>query len=371
MYVLSAADVNALTVLPLSQAETIPAHWYRSPEHFMLERDLILCRNWQYVGHRSQVQSPGDFIVDEVLGRPLIIVHGANGQINCFFNVCRHRGGPLAIRSGNSKVLRCLYHAWAYNLDGKLIGTPRFDGVENFSKEDCHLERIRLEEYEGFFFVDLSGKAPPLEQHLAGIREQIAPINLHDMVFHRRVTYEINCNWKVYIDNFMEGYHIHPIHPELARMLDTNGYTTTIQNNKVLQYGPFSGNGGNIYQAEGGAAYYYQIFPNFMLNILPGRIQLNSILPIDVQRTSMVFDYFYTERDIEKLNKLASDDDTFSDLVQRQDVEICELVQKGLNSGSYDRGRLSVLEEKGVHGFQNMLRDAYRARIAEGAVKIL
>jgi choline monooxygenase len=165
----------------------------------------------------------------------------------------------------------------------------------------------------------------------------------------------------------MEGYHIQPIHPGLAKILDVAGYKTTLDGHQVLQYGPLAG-ADNPYHTSG-AAYYYQVFPNLMLNILPGRVQINSIMPIDADHCLTIFDFFYSETDPEKLAIKSKDDLEISDIVQQEDIQICEQVQKGLKSGAYNKGRICPSEELGVWAFHNNLRDAYR-KILQGQKSI-
>lgn len=358
-YQWSEEDLQDLEIKPLSEAETIPSRWFISPEMHEVDREFILAKSWLYVGHESQIPKRGDFIVDQIIGRPVLLVRNLSDDIICFSNVCRHRGGPLATASGSSRVLRCAYHAWTYNLDGELIGTPKFDGVANFDQKKCKLPQYRLERYHGFLFINLSGDAPPLSDHLRGISETIQPINLQEMRFQKRVVYEVKANWKVYVDNYMEGYHIQSVHPKLANILDVTGYKTIMEGNKVLQYGPLASED-NPYHT-GGAAYYYQVFPNLMLNIMPGRVQVNNILPLDADRCLTVFDLYLSETDPKKLAQRVRDDLEVSDLVQKEDITICERVQMGLKSGTYNKGRMSVTEELGVWAFQNNLRTAYRA----------
>ncbi len=357
-YVWSSEDIADMECRPIEYAETIPARWFTHADFDGIDKDQILARSWQYVGHESQLPKAGDFLVDEILGRPVLVVRNQRGELLCFSNVCRHRGGPLATQSGTSRTLRCAYHAWTYNLDGQLIGAPKFEGVLSFDKHSCTLPRYRMESYEGFLFVNFSADAPALADHLQGIRERISPINLAEMRFHKRVVYSVAANWKVYIDNYMEGYHILPVHPGLAKILDVSGYTTTLEGNKVLQYGPLASEN-NPYHT-GGAAYYYQVFPNLMLNILPGRVQVNSILPVDADHCLTIFDFYFTEMDAEALTIRVRDDLEVSDIVQREDIGICEQIQKGLKSGTYNKGRICVQEERGVWAFHNNLRQAYR-----------
>lgn len=351
-------DRRDLEIRPIEQAETIPARWFTDPDLLKDEIEFVLASSWQYVGHVSQIPNSGDYLVDEILGRPLLVVRNAAGAVNCFANVCRHRGGPLATKNGSGRMLRCMYHAWSYNLDGALVGAPKFDGVENFDKQNCKLPQYRLETYDGLMFVNFSGKAEPLSEYLGPVRQTIAPILLSEMRYHSRVVYPVKANWKVYIDNYMEGYHLLPVHPKLSKILDVSGYRTIVDQHRVLQYGPLSGED-NPYHT-GGAAYYYHFFPNLMFNILPGRLQLNSILPIDANHCLTVFDSFYSETDPEKRAVRAKDDLDVSDLIQHEDIAICELVQKGLVSGSYNKGRICVSEERGVWEFQNSLRRVYR-----------
>jgi len=351
-------DVRDMDIVEIEKAETIPARWFTSPDMDTADRELILAKSWQYVGHVSQLPNVGDHLLDEVLGRPVLIVRNQDQQILCFSNVCRHRGGPIATASGHARTLRCSYHAWTYSLDGQLIGTPKFEGAQNFRKHECTLPRYRIESYHGYLFVNLSGDASSLSEHLHGISDTIKPIDLTTMRFYKRVVYPVKANWKVYVDNYMEGYHILQVHPGLAKILDVAGYTTTIDHHRVLQYGPLAG-ADNPYHTDG-AAYYYQVFPNLMLNILPGRVQINSIVPINADNCLTIFDFFYSETDPEKLAIKSKDDLQISDVVQQEDIKICEQVQKGLRSGTYNKGRICPAEEQGVWAFHNNLRRAYR-----------
>jgi choline monooxygenase len=352
-----------LEVLPIERASTIPSDWYTDPAFFEFDQKKLFAAHWQYFGHVSQLRQVGDFIVGDVAGNPVIVVRDKQENLRAFYNVCRHRAGPLATENGNAKLLRCQYHGWSYNLEGELIGTPKFEGVEGFDKKNCRLPQVNVATYAGIVFVNLAPDPEPLTSILSGIQERILPMTLQTMRFHSRVTYQIKCNWKVYVDNYMEGYHIPSIHPELNSILDASGYVTECGENVVLQYSPFNGSAKieNIYSKRAGdAAFYYFVFPNIMLNILPGRLQVNSILPLDRDLTLTIFDYFYADLESVEAKKHISEDLRYSDIVQNQDIKICELVQRGLASTAYEQGRLSVLEERGVYHFQSSLKRAYR-----------
>jgi choline monooxygenase len=348
-----------LAVVSLEQSETIPSSWYTDPRFHQLDLALVFGKTWQGIGHVSKLQKPGDQIVGEAAGNPVLVVRGNDNALRAFFNVCRHRGGPLATEDCNSKVLQCHYHGWTYLLDGSLRGTPKFNRVELFDKKDFGLIPVALEEWEGLVFVNLSTKPEPLTTLLKDIPQRIAPFDITKKTFYRRVTYDLRCNWKVYVDNYLEGYHLPYVHPELATLLDYNNYVTETRGHVSLQFSPFK-EGDNFYASEDGKAFYYFVFPNFMLNILPGRLQTNLVLPIDHNHTRVVFDYFYDDINSADSLKMIEQDIAYSHKIQLEDIDICEQVQKGLESIAYQKGRFSPETELGVYHFQSLLKQYYR-----------
>lgn len=348
-----------LTPQPLERAETIPSAWYTDPRFHDLDMEAVFAASWQHVGHEDQVRDTGQHIVDRIAGNPVIVIRGTDGALRAFYNVCRHRGGPLALKDGTCEMLQCKYHGWTYQLDGMLRGVPHMNRTELFDKNDYGLIPVRLAIWDGHVFVSLAKHPLPLAELVAGIRERIGGRGLAGLTFARRMEYEVRCNWKVYVDNFLEGYHVPYVHPELFKLYDFQQYRTEVFDWCSLQVGPLSGNGANVYSA-GGEALYYQIYPNFMLNILPGRLQTNLVIPVAPDRCRVVFRYFYADVDSAAARKLIDDDVAYADRVQAEDIEICERVQEGLASRAYDRGRFSVPFEGGVHHFQNLLRRAYR-----------
>jgi choline monooxygenase len=362
-YAWTELDQSHLQRHPIENAATIPSHWFTNPALFQDELQNLLRSHWQYVGHESQIPMTGDLIADDVLGVPLLVIRSADQTLRAMANVCRHRGGPLVKTRGihRQRQLTCAYHAWSYNLEGQLLRAPKFEPRIKTDHDACSLPQFPVAIYSGLIFVRLNTDSPSpensVDQWLSGIQERIAPIAISTMRFSRRVVYDVACNWKVYVDNYMEGYHIKPVHPGLSDILDLKGYTTSIDATKVLQYGPLTG-ADNPYHTDG-AAYYYHVFPNLMLNILPGRMQVNAIVPVSVDRCQTIFDFYYDEPNAEKLTKKVQDDLEVSDLVQKEDIEICEHVQRGLQSGTYLCGRICPSEELGVFAFHNQLREAY------------
>jgi choline monooxygenase len=360
-----AIAAEARRILPVERAETLPASWYTAPEFDALDRALILANSWQYVGWESKAENPGDWFLAEVAGKPLIIVRGTDNKLRAFFNVCRHRGGPLATTDGSGRVLQCRYHGWSYSLDGRLAGAPHFEGVDGFDRKNCKLAGVHLDTWEGLVFVNLAEKpAHKLDEIFAGARDRTAQMPIAKKKFHRRIVYQAACNWKVYMDNYLEGYHVPFVHPGLTSVLEFDKYETEIHPHYVLQYSPFSD--ANPYAGPAGATpesanevIYYCVYPNFMINLSGGRLQVNLVVPKGPNRTEIVFDYFYDDPDAPGASNQIARDIEFSDVVQAEDIAICEQVQRGLESGVYDRGRICVTYEHGMHHFQNLFRKAY------------
>ena len=352
-----------LSILPIAKAHTIPSEWYTAPGFFTIDREWVLSRSWQYLGSAAGLGRPGNYLSAEVAGNPVFVVRGNDGTLRAFYNVCRHRGGPLVVEeAGECAMLQCKYHGWTYTLDGMLRGMPRFDRVELFDRKDYGLAPVGLAQWEGMLFARLEKGTPEVGSVLARVHEKIPPGSLGSKRFHRRVVYAVSCNWKVYVDNYLEGYHLPFVHPELCDLLDYGRYVTETHDHLSLQYSPFTGKE-TVYGKGEGQAYYYFLFPNFMLNILPGRLQANLVVPVAHDRTRVIFDYYYDDVSNPAALKTIDDDIAYSDRVQKEDIEICERVQTGLSSRAYDRGRFSVEMELGVYHFQSLLRKAYR-RIA-------
>ncbi|HET7025364.1 MAG TPA: Rieske 2Fe-2S domain-containing protein, partial [Gemmatimonadales bacterium] len=232
-----------LKVVPIERSETIPSAWYVDPRFHALDRGAVFARNWQMVGRADQVAAPGQFLVGTVADEPIIVVRGKDKVLRAFFNVCRHRGGPLALCDGRANALRCQYHGWTYLLDGSLRGVPRMDRSELFDKKDFGLTPVAVDTWEGLVFVHLGRKPAPVGKTLSGILERIGPHALAGMRFSTRVNYEVACNWKVYVDNYLEGYHVPFVHPELATLLDYASYTTETFDRYSLQSSPMTGDG--------------------------------------------------------------------------------------------------------------------------------
>ena len=353
------ADSDFLLPQALESAYALPAASYTNLQIAERERMAIFARHWQLVAHADQVREPGDYAVTEIAGVPLVIVRGDDGELRALHNVCRHRAGPLATCDGlGAKALRCKYHGWTYRLDGQLRSAPEMDGVRDFDVAAIRLPQAHVAQWQNLIFAALEAP-PPLAEVLDGMVARIGVHPLASYAFDRRTSYEIDCNWKAYVDNYLEGYHVPHIHPALNKMLDYRSYTTTLASWHSLQFSPLE-SADTLY--GNGDALYYFIWPNIMLNILPGRLQTNRVVPLAVDRCRVDFDYFYPTSHNDAAHR--AQDEAFSDEVQREDIAICELVQQRLASGSYVAGRLNPKRESGVWHFHELYRRALRETAA-------
>ena len=342
-------------ILPLEQALALDASFYTDPAWLEVEQGEVFGRSWQLAAHAGELREGGDHVVCQVAGKPILITRAADGQLHAMYNVCRHRAGPVAACSGKgARTLQCAYHGWTYQLDGQLRAATEMQGAQGFNPTEIRLPTVRVQEWQGLVFVALSDKTPPFDDVFHDIRERITPIDLSAMRFAKRDSYRLECNWKVYVDNFLEGYHLPYVHPGLSQVLDYRVYDTELHDWYSLQHSPLRNNDG-LY--GDGNAYYYFIYPNIMLNITPGRLQTNRILPAGPGQCIVEFDYYYSD-DPAVQARIAAEQ-AFSDEIQAEDIAICQQVQRGLASGAYQGGRLNPKRESGVWHFQNLLRQAY------------
>jgi len=338
---------------------TLPADVYLDPALLEREKQSLFGRTWQIVGRRDQVGNPGDYFTAELTGEPLLIVRGNDGVLRGFYNVCRHRAGPPAEGCGSRKVFRCGYHGWTYSLDGRLLNAPEMDGTANFDHSQFGLQPVPIGEWGAWVFVNLDAKAEALAPSLHELPEQAAKYQLENLKLADRREYVMDCNWKVYIDNYLEGYHLPSVHPSLNRELDYGQYVTEIFEFHSRQASPIRGpeNEKDVQrrysQASGGdEAEYFWIFPNWMLNCYPDNVSLNIVLPLATERCVAIFEWYFPEN---VLNTPApAQTIRFSDEIQIEDGHICEVVHRNLRSRSYSRGRFSAKQEKGVHQFHRL-----------------
>jgi choline monooxygenase len=355
---------------PLARARNAPASWYVDERVARVDRQRIFAASWQYVGAESQVADAGACVVTEVAGRGIVVVRGADGALRAFYNVCRHRGGPLARESCRLERFQCAYHGWIYALDGRLVGTPQFKGAEGFRREDNGLLPVAVDVWHGMVFVNCAAQPEPLAAAFAGIAEDLAPVAVGSKRWMARDVYTVESNWKAYVDNFLEAYHLPAVHPLYFKTLEYRVYRYELRERHSLQRAPLSDQAGYYERmrepgAEVREASYVWAWPNFMLNVLPGRVQVNFVRPLGASRCEVVFDYYFDSPEDPAVRALLAEDRAVSTRIQGEDAEICERVQKNLASGVYVPGRLVPEQELAVHHFQTLLRRVYRAHLQD------
>jgi choline monooxygenase len=349
--------------LPLERACTIPAAWYRHGGLYDLERRAVFADSWQPAGRREQLAAPGSFVSAELAGEPILLVRGDDGVLRAFANVCRHRAAPLVTAPcGQASRLRCRYHGWTYDLAGRLRGVPEFDGVEDFRREDNGLAPLAVAEWGPFAWVHVNPPAVSLEEYLAPMPGRVSA-DVAGLSWVARREYDIACNWKVYVDNFLDGgYHINSVHPGLAGVLDYTNYRTEAHGNTSAQISPLRPAEGAVGAVRAGTmTQYWWVFPNFMLNLYPGLMDTNLVLPLGLDRCRVIFDYYFADTS-PATARYREESMAVTHQVQIEDGGICEEVQRGLGSSKYDTGRFSVRREIAGYYFHQLL-----ARRLQGA----
>jgi len=344
---------------PLSEASTIPGPWYVDERMAELERQTVFSKTWQVLGRAEQVANPGQFVTGVVAGEPIVAVRGQDGALRAFYNVCRHHAAKVVTEPcGSASLLHCPYHGWNYGLDGSLKGMPEFDGVKNFERRENGLVPVKAEIWEAFVFVNLDPQAASLPTFLGGLATRCAPLGVSQLHYFATKTYDIACNWKVFVDNYLDGgYHVPHLHKGLSSVLDYKSYTIENEDRYCLQSSPMVASDEDAATGmtrKGDRAWYFWQYPNLMINCYDGYMDTNLVIPVDVDHCRVVFDFFFS--DVSEAARAYNDQSiAVGDRVQDEDLGICEDVQRGLKSRAYGAGRLSVRREAGEQLFHRLL----------------
>ena len=341
-------------------ARTLPQAHFTSPDIFAREQDKIFSRHWLCVGHQQQIARPGDFFLQEVSGESLIIVRDETGGLRGFYNLCRHRGTRLCENQKGrfSQTIQCPYHAWTYGLDGRLLGAPHMQSLQNFDKSEYPLHAVQLGCWEGFIFVNLAAQPLPLAEAFAPLLGKFTHWNLPQLRAARRIIYDVRANWKLIFQNYSECYHCPLVHPALAKL------TPYDQGENDLCEGPFLGGFMPLTKAESmtmsgkvcGApvgelrpedahrVYYYSIFPNLLLSLHPDYVMYHTIWPQTPERVLIQCDWLFHADCFGEPGFEGKDAVDFWDMTNRQDWHVCEMSQQGIASSKYQPGFYSPRE---------------------------
>jgi choline monooxygenase len=330
-------------------AHTLPFAWYSDEETLRRERARIFARSWQYGGRADQVAEPGSFLTTDAGGVPLLVVRDRQGELRAFLNVCRHRGAVLTEGCGARETIQCHYHAWTYDLDGSLRAAPRSDREDGFDKDDLSLLPASVDVWGPFLFVNPDPDAVPLAEHLGDLPEILARnLDLDDIVFHSRVEFGANANWKIVVENFLECYHCATAHPGFSAEVDVHP-----DRYKLEAHPTFSAQFCAA-KKTGEHGQFHLIYPNTGLNVFPGapNLSIGPIVPNGVGRTERYLDYFFAPgADAEWLQEFFALDDQ----VGREDTALVESVHRGMASGLLGQGRLLLNSEPLLAAFQGWL----------------
>ena len=379
------ADSGILTAAELASvrrgylgATLLPARAYHDPAIFDWERANILRRDWVMVAREEDVAQPGSYILVEHEGDPLIVVRGRDRVVRAFHNVCRHRGTAVAEEPcGTAVRFQCPYHAWIYDLDGRLIRAKHTEDLEDFSFDSFGLAPVSVATWQGFVFVHLDPAAPPLQQQLGDFVEHWARFDFGTLRSARRIEYDVQANWKFIAENYSECYHCPGVHPQLNKLtpydlggdFDTDGAwqggwmelaggaeTMALDGGHGSRDGrpPMRG----ITARDERCVYYYLLWPTTFLSIHPDYLLVHRLVPLAPDRTTVICDWLFEAETIAAPGFDPADAIAFWDLTNGQDWHVCELQQRGTRSSSWIAGRYSN-QEASVHAFDRMVADRY------------
>jgi len=318
-------------------SETNPWIWYSDPDVLRSEQERIFRSAWHYVGHLGRLPDGPSYFACETGRVPAVVTRAADGELRAFLNICRHRGSEIASGEGQRETLQCPYHAWTYGLDGRLRSAPR---AAEDDLGEVALAPLRLETWGPFLFVNADRDAAPLA---LDVELPFDPAELH---FHERVDYSLQANWKIAVENYLECYHCPTAHPAFSRLVDVDPAAYVLEGD-----GPVWSQYGTARDGSGTCAFHL-VWPTLKINSYPGfaNLSIGPVWPEAPGRTVGFLDYFFAP-DVDEA--WASDLMAFDDQVGREDTALVESVQRGVDAGLVERGRLLPESERLIASFQS------------------
>lgn len=359
-------------------SHTLPSRYFYDREIFDREAEAIFYTSWHCVCHESEIENPGDFVKFDLLDQSVLLIRGEGGQVHALHNVCQHRGTRLIEeRRGHiTRMIVCPYHAWGYRLDGTLRNAPRTECLKGFEPNDYALKPVRVETFAGFHFVNLDPDASPLGEQMSGALDAMGPFfpDLDDIAFVEEREFVVEANWKVIVDNAIEGYHFKlsgPVHGELAALIDFDRYTLSAHG----KWWDFKGPPRKVETAFGhpvaGEAYqtdwFYniQLWPMTILYAFPYADVIGTFnqVPLGPERTLLRCGHYCPRsRPQSALSRAAMN--WFNEKLGPEDIDLNVMLQKGVRSFGFDQGRYVIDPERGansehlLHHFHALVHEA-------------
>jgi Rieske 2Fe-2S family protein len=370
---------------PLERATALPQAAFTEPRVLDWEVEHIFMSGWLGVAHVDQVRERGDFVMVELGRESVFVVADDEGEAHAFLNTCRHRGARI-MQAPEGRVARvqCPYHAWSYGFDGALRSAPHTDEIEDFDPGCFSLRAVRCAVVEGLVMVDLSGTAPPAEDHVGDLASSLARYRLPELRRAQRIVYEVDANWKAIAENYSECLHCPGVHPELNQlshylsgetlsgagawcggsMTLRDGAATMAREGSETARPPIAG----LSDDDARSVLYYLLFPNTLISLHPDYVMLHTLWPRAYDRTEVVCEWLFEPATMQAEGFDPSDAVGFWDQVNREDWHVCSLTQKGMASRGFEPGRYTS-QESDVHAFDVMVADRYMEALA-GAVEL-
>ena len=349
--------------------QALAARYYTSPEIFSKARERLFFRSWQFACHVSRIPEPGDYFAFSVLDQDLFVVRGRNGDLRCFFNVCRHRGHLLVEGTGRTRLVKCPYHAWAYGLDGKLVSAPGTQGLPGFDRSTICLTEVRLEVFCGFVFVNLDSEAASMTETFPGVEEEIRALcpDIEERAFAHEHDILEGCNWLVAVENYNECYHCKVVHPTFASgVIDPKSYNIRpMGETQCLRHSAKAQSGDMAWYDTSGSDYgSFFLWPSFSLQIYPsGLVNTYHWQPLEASETRVCRGWYSADGIVDdSLQKVI---DLDRDTTFAEDLTLVRGVQRGLNSVGYRPGPLVVNPNEGIDSEHSIakLHEWYREAV--------
>jgi len=348
---------------------TLPAWYYTDPDIFARESESIFFKAWNFVCHVSQVSEPGAYLTTMIGDQNIVVLRAQDGVLRAFYNVCSHRAHELLNGCGNAKLIVCPYHAWTYQMDGRLRSATGQKRVEGFEAEEFGLKPVRVEEYCGFVFVNLDPDALAIREQAGNLEADMRAFcaEPEKLKFAHRLTYELKANWKNVVDNFLECYHCSVAHPAFVDLVDIHKYRTKtfgIYSSHISPPGRPDNTAYRIPDGEERGFAAWWVWPNVTFNIFPGtpNVTVLHIMPTGPETTLEHFDVFLSQDKPTEAEWAAID--YIDKVLQPEDIGLVESVQRGLHSRGYSQGRFIIdrertfISEHGLHHFHSLVLDA-------------